>query len=461
MSAEEVVTSGKRTEIDRYLVEKSLPLGLWRFATPYMLAFMLQALYGAVDLLIVGRYCNEAAIAAVSTGAQLLQALTGLVLGLSAGGTALIAFNVGAKDSEGAASAVGTTSTLFSLVALIVTPLFALSTDWLVELMQTPSEAVEYTRQYVFVIACGIPFIIGYNIIGAIYRGFGDSATPTIFVAIACVLNIIGDYVLVAQFGRGPEGAALATIVSQGASLALALWYMRVKRFAFEFHRRHFKLRRKSVVKILAVGAPLALQDALTGFSFLVILAIVNLMGVMPAAGMGIAQRVIGFLFLPPIAFSIAVVTAAAQNIGAGHGRRAFMAFVYGALFSLGFGVLFWTLCQFFPTEFSRVFTDMEPVAAHSALYLRSFTIDCLCVAFIFNCNGYFCGCGKSLVVLVHSAIAALAARIPLSYFLSRGDDATLYEVGFAAPIASVISIIICVGYFLYLWKRGAVDVKG
>ncbi len=459
MSAEEQIEGKeKRAEIDRYLVEKSLPLGLWRFALPYMLAFMLQALYGAVDLFIVGRFCDEAAIAAVSTGAQLLQAVTGLILGLSAGGTALIAYNVGAKDSEGAANAVGTTATLFALVALAITPFFACATDRFVELMQTPVEAVDYARQYVFIIACGIPFIVGYNIIGAIYRGFGDSTTPTVFVAIACVLNIIGDYLLVAKLGRGPEGAALATIASQGTSFALALCYMRVKRFAFDFHRRHFKMQRRSIAKILAVGTPIALQDALTGFSFLVIIAIVNMMGVMPAAGMGVAERVIGFLLLPPIAFSIAVVTASAQNFGAGKDRRAFMAFVYGALFSLGFGVCFWTLGQLIPTELSRVFTELEPVAAHSALYLRSFTIDCLCVAFIFNCNGYFCGCGKSLVVLVHSGIAALAVRIPLSYILSRGEDATLYNVGFAAPIASIVSIVVCVGYFLYLWKRGKVD---
>ena len=130
------------------------------------------------------------------------------------------------------------------------------------------------------------------------------------------------------------------------------------------------------------------------------------------------------------------------------------------ALLAMAFGVFFWIICQFFPKELSNVFTELDAVAAHSALYLRSFTIDCLCVAFIFNCNGYFCGCGKSLVVLVHSGIAALAARIPLSYVLSRGENATLYHVGFAAPIASMVSIVICVGYFLYLWKRGDVNIK-
>ena len=449
---EETVIESDR--VDRYLVEKSLPLGLWRFAAPFMLAYFLQALYGAVDVFIVGQFCDEAAIAAVSTGAQLLQALTGLILGLSAGGTALIAYNVGAKDHEGAAKAIGSSATLFALIAVVATPLIAFFTNEFVDVMQTPVEAVEYTRRYCFIIACGLPFIIGYNVIGAIYRGFGDSTTPTVFVAIACVLNMLGDYLLVAVGGYGPQGAAIATVAAQGLSLALALVYMRVKRFEVDFHRRHFRWDGKATGKILEVGAPLALQDALTGVSFLVIIAIVNAMGVIPAAGMGVAERVIGFLFLPPVAFSVAVVTATAQNIGARQIRRAFLSSMYGTLFAFLFGVFFWVVCQIFPLEMASIFTDVEAVAYNASLYLRTFSLDLLFVAFIFNMNGFFCGSGRAFFVLAHSAFAAIFARIPLSYLFSRGEEATLLEVGWAAPLASCVSVLLCAAYFIILWRK-------
>ena len=421
-----------------------------------MLAYLLQALYGAVDVFIVGRFCDETAIAAVSTGAQLLQALTGLVLGLSAGGTALIAYNVGAKDSDGAAKAIGSSATLFALIALVATPTLAFLTNQFVDVMQTPVEAVEQTRRYCFIIACGLPFIIGYNVIGSIYRWFGDSTTPTIFVAIACVLNMLGDYALVAVAGRGPEGAAIATVGAQGISLALALIYMRVKRFEVDFHRRHFRWDGGATRRVLSVGAPLALQDALTSVSFLVIIAIINAMGVVPAAGMGVAERVIGFLFLPPVSFSVAVVTATAQNIGARQFRRAFLACVYGTIFSLIFGAASFGACQIWPIEMSEIFTDSATVARHSSLYLRTFTLDCMCVAFVFNMNGFFCGSGRAFFVLAHSAFAAIFARIPLSYVFSRGEDATLFDVGWAGPLASCVSIVLCAAYFVVLWRKGA-----
>lgn len=434
-------------ELDRYLIEGALPSGLWRFALPFMFAYLLQALYGAVDVLIVGRYCDAAALSAVATGAQLLTAITGLVVGLAGGGTALIAFRVGQNDSGGAARALGTCATLFGIAALVFTPLFMLGSNWFVSALQTPTEAVESARQYIFTIACGVPFIVGYNVVGAIYRGFGDSVTPTIFVGVSCVANVLGDLALVGYFRMGPLGAALATDAALALSFVCALVYMRRKRFPFEFHRTHFAIDPPSAKRILKVGTPLALQDALTSFSFLVLFAIINSMGVAASAGMGVAERVTGFMLLPPIAFSNAVTTATAQNYGANQPRRAFMSFVWGMAFAGAFGIAFLVLCQICPTGISAIFTNDREVAINSGLYLRSFAIDCVCTAFVFNINGYFCGLGKSMIVLAHSSIAALLARLPLSYVFSRLPNATLYNVGFAAPLATCVSIVICLFY--------------
>ncbi len=448
-------TTKDKGTLNRYLIDGNLPLGLWRFALPFMFAYLLQALYGAVDVFIVGRYCDAAAISAVATGAQLLVAITGLILGFAGGGTALIAYTIGADDPKGTAHAMGTCSTLFALAALVFTPVCVFGTNWLVAVLQTPEEALSGARQYVLAISCGIPFIIGYNVVGAIYRGFGDSITPTIFVAVSCVVNVFGDLLLVAHYRLGPLGAALATDAAMALSFFCALVYMRKKRFPFEFHRTHFLPERNATNKILSVGVPLALQDAFTSFSFLIIFAIVNMMGVMASAGMGVAERVIGFMLLPPIAFSNAVTTATAQNYGAKKSGRAFMSFVWGMTFSGVFGFVFLTLCQICPTQISSIFTSDQEVALNSGRYLRSFAIDCVLVAFIFNINGYFCGLGKSMVVFVHSAIAAAFARVPLSYVFSRIPGATLFNVGFAAPLASVVSVVVCVCYLFWLKAVG------
>ncbi|MBQ9126154.1 MAG: hypothetical protein IJY15_00150, partial [Thermoguttaceae bacterium] len=136
----------------------------------------------------------------------------------------------------------------------------------------------------------------------------------------------------------------------------------------------------------------------------------------------------------------------------------ALASFLYGTAFSLAFGLIFWTLCQICPETVARVFADDAEIARQGALYLRSFALDYICVAFVFNFNGYFCGCGKTLVALAHGSLATLAARIPLSYLFSRPEDATLYEVGFAAPLASVVSIVVCVGYFAWLRRAARLE---
>lgn len=440
--------------VDRYMIEGSIPRALWRFAIPFMCAYLLQAFYGAVDLFIIGRYCDEAAIAAVSIGAQFLFVVTGLTLGLATGSTALIAKQVGSKDSEGAARAIGSTAVLFFLISVVLTPILALSTDYFVEAMKTPTEAVDYTRQYVFTAACGIPLVIGYNVIGAIYRGFGDAVTPTIFVVVSCVCNIIGDLILIAHYGMGPLGAAIATVASIALSFVASIVYIRVKRFPIEFHRRHFLPNLESLKRILGVGAPLALQDVFTNVSFLIIQALVNSMGVMEAAGLGVAQRCIGFFFLPAVAFSNAVTTATAQNLGAKQPKRAASAGLWGTLIAATFGVVFWLSCQFLATNVAGLFTHVDEVARQGGLYLRSFMIDCVLVALIFNLNGYFCGCGKTLIVFLHSTITAFVARIPLSYLISRESDSTLFDVGLAAPLSSCLSVAVCVCVFLILRKK-------
>lgn len=432
------------------LTKGKISTTLLKFAIPVLFASLLQALYGAADLFVVGQFSDSAAVSAVAIGSQVMQTITGIILGISMGGTVLIGRRIGEKNAEGTAKAIGSLSILFILFAIILTPLMFLATNSAISLMHTPLEAISFTRQYIIICSLGIPFIIGYNAVSGIFRGLGDSKTPVYFVLIACIVNIIVDVVLVGVLKFGAIGAAIATISSQAISFIISLIYMIKKGFSFEINKKHFKLDKESVKYILIVGFPLALQDALVNISFLIITAVINTMGLVASAAVGVVEKIIIFAMLPPTAFGSAVSAMTAQNIGAGEIKRAKTVLRYGIIYSLIFGVLAMIYSQLYPETLTSIFSNDINVVKVAGEYLKSFSIDCIMVSFVFCMNGYFSGQGKSTIFLIHSLIATFGFRIPLTYFISRIDGVTLYELGLAAPISTFVSIIICFGYFYW-----------
>lgn len=296
------------------LTKGKISTTLLKFAIPVLFASLLQALYGAADLFVVGQFSDSAAVSAVAIGSQVMQTITGIILGISMGGTVLIGRRIGEKNAEGTAKAIGSLSILFILFAIILTPLMFLATNSAISLMHTPLEAISFTRQYIIICSLGIPFIIGYNAVSGIFRGLGDSKTPVYFVLIACIVNIIVDVVLVGVLKFGAIGAAIATISSQAISFIISLIYMIKKGFSFEINKKHFKLDKESVKYILIVGFPLALQDALVNISFLIITAVINTMGLVASAAVGVVEKIIIFAMLPPTAFGSAVSAMTAQK---------------------------------------------------------------------------------------------------------------------------------------------------
>ena len=433
---------------------------LLKFALPFLFASFLQALYRAADLFVVGQFADSVAVSAVAIGSQVMQTLTGIILGISMGGTILISKRIGEKNNEGAAIAIGSLSILFIIFAIVLTPLMILATNPAITLMHTPAEAVEYTRQYIIICAAGIPFIIGYNAVSGIFRGIGDSKTPVYFVLIACIINILVDIVLVAVFKFGAAGAAIATVLAQAISFIVSLIYMIKKGFTFEVNRKHFRLDKEAIKQILIVGFPLALQDALVNVSFLIITAVINTLGLVASAAVGVVEKIIVFAMLPPTAFGSAVSAMTAQNIGAGKPERAKKVLQYGIAYSLIFGLIAAAYCQIWPETLTAIFSNDSEVIIVAGQYLKSFSIDCIIVSFVFCFNGYFSGNGKSVLSLIHSLIATFGFRIPLTYFISEMAGVTLYELGWAAPLSSLVSILICLGYFYYQNRRSTLEAS-
>ena len=436
------------------LTEGRVAPTLVRFALPFMLSSLLQSLYGAADLFVVGQYAGAAAVSGVSIGSQIMSTVTMLILSLSMGGTVLIGNCIGSRDEDGAATAIGTQASLFALFAVVLTPLMLFGTDVGVALMQTPPEAVADARDYVFTCSMGLPFIVGYNALSGIFRGLGDSKTPVYFVALATVINIAADFWLVGGLHMGSTGAAIATITAQGLSFVAALIFLMKKGFPFPFTRRHLRLNGRAARRILKVGGPLALQSTSVHLSFMIISAIINTMGLIASAAVGVTEKIMAFAFLPPDAFAAALAAMTAQNIGAGKPKRALEALKWSILFSLAVGLLVCGFANLFPEVLPAIFTTDGEVIRAAGLYMRTYSIDCILVTFVFSFNNYFSGCGNAVISMIHNVIATFAVRIPVTLLMSRVEGATLLHMGLAAPAASLLSVIICGWYFLWLRKK-------
>lgn len=425
---------------------------LIKFALPFLLSSFMQTLYGMVDLFVVGLYNDAASTTAVSIGSQVTHMLTVIIIGLAMGSTVKLGYCIGAKDYKTAAKTVGASISFFAVISLAFTVILLLCTKEITGIMLTPVESITQTNAYLAVCFAGIPFIVAYNIISSIFRGLGDSRTPMYFVAVACVINIVLDFTFVGGLNLGAMGAALATVLAQALSVVCALLFMKKRSLGFTLKKEDFLMNIQMLKDIIKIGLPIALQDGFIQVSFIIITVIANSRGLIFAAGVGIVEKFIGFLFLVPSAMLSAISAITAQNYGAGKKERATLSLQYALALVLVFGGVMCLLCQFFPETFVGIFTNEAAVIEAGALYLMSYSIDCIFAGIHFVFSGYFCGIGKSGISFIHNIISILVMRIPGAYLASIWFEDTLYPMGWAAPLGSLISAGICIGF--YMWNN-------
>lgn len=423
------------------------------FSFPFFISYFLQTLYGLADLFIIGQFNGADVITAVSVGSQVMHMITVFIVGLSMGSTVMISRAVGAQAPDKTAKAIGNTVILFMSVSMAFTALLLLLVDPIVSLMSTPLESVTQTRKYLLICFSGIPFITAYNILGSIFRGMGDSKSPMYFIAVACVLNIILDFLLIGLFRMSAAGAALATVIAQTASVLIALVVIRKRGIGVSVGKKDFRPDGKTISSILKIGVPVSLQDGFIQVSFLVITVIANLRGVEVAAAVGIVEKIISILFLVPSSMLSSVSAIAAQNVGAGFHFRARRTLKYAIGLCLLYGAVFAALFQFLQEPAVALFTDDPAVIVFGGQYLKAYAIDCMLAGVHFCFSGFFCAYGMSIVSFIHNVLSVLLVRVPGSYLASKLFPATLYPMGLAAPAGSLLSILICLG--VYLWFVG------
>ena len=422
---------------------------LLKFALPVLLALLLQAMYGAVELQVVGRFGTAADIYAVSTGSQIMQTITVVITGLAMGVTVLLGQKIGeGKPGEGG-RAVGGGICLFSVVTLIVTVTMLLMAPRMSALMQAPADAFADTVVYVRICSAGAVFIVAYNILGSIFRGLGDSQMPLITVSIACVFNIAGDLLMVGGLGMGVAGAAIATVFAQAVSVLLSLLIIRRRQLPFTLTKQDIRFEKSVIRQILKLGIPVAFQDLLVSLSFLAIIAIANAMGTIASAGVGVAEKLCAFVMLVPSAYMQSMSAFVAQNVGAGREDRSQKALLCGIVSSLAAGLVMGWAAFFHGDLLAGLFAEDTAVIGAAWEYLKAYAIDCLLTSFLFCFVGYFNGHGQTVFVMVQGFVGALGVRMPVAFLMSRMSPGSLFHLGLSTPASTVVQILLCGVWFL------------
>ena len=437
------MSSNNKTDFTQGSILKKL---FW-FMLPILGALILQAAYGAVDLLVVGKFGSTAGLSAVSTGSQVLNLVTFVVTQFAMGITVLIARYIGEKKTGQIGKVLGGGVVVFTIISIGLFIFMVCFARLISVLMQAPTEAVSLTTVYVRICGSGIFFIVAYNVLAAIFRGLGDSRSPLIFVFVACIVNIVGDMLLVAGLHMDAAGAALATVLAQAVSVVCAIVMLFRKKLPFSIAKSDFRLN-KQCRKFLEIGLPLALQEFLTQLSFLALCAFVNRLGLEASSGYGVACKIVNFAMLIPSSLTQSMASFVSQNVGAGNKKRARQAMFTGIGIGAAFGCVVFCIVMFKGDVLAGCFSNDAAVIQKGFEYLKGFAPETILTAVLFSMIGYFNGNNKTLWVMIQGLTQTLLVRLPMAYIMSIQPNASLTNIGIAAPTSTVVGIVLNIIFF-------------
>ena len=446
----------------------SIAKGMIAFSLPFLLSNILQALYGAVDMLVVGNYSSpDPAVSAqilsgVNIGSQITNLVVMMVSGLTVSGTVMVGQYVGAKKQKDASETVGTMFTLMALVGVALMAVMMLLAGPMLHLLNTPPEAFEHAKTYLMICLSGTLFIFGYNAVSSIQRGLGDSVRPLLFVGIACLINVGLDLWLVKGLGMGAAGAAWATVIAQAISLILAALYLSRNKFIFDFKLKSFRIQKEKMNLMIRLGIPSSVQSIVVNVSFLVMTGLVNTIGGYTAsAAVGVVGKFNSFAILPAVAMSSSVSAFAAQNIGAGLYDRAKKSLWVGAAIAMSISAAVFAAVQLFPEFIIGIFSPEENLIHSGVEYMRTFSFDYLLVPIQFCFNGLIMGAGHTRFTLLSASLSSLLLRIPAAVLFGSVLGWGLMGVGLAGPVATVAGICLA-GWFVFTdrWMKDRTGIR-
>ncbi len=439
------------------LTEGSVLKKLIVFAVPFLISNVLQAVYSTVDLLIVSWYGSGADIAAVTVGSQVMTLITNVLVGFSIGITILTALYVGGGNIKKVGKLAGTSIVLFLALSIAATVALMLTTAPMVRLMNVAQESQSAAKQYLDVSYLGIIFIVLYNIIAGMYRGAGSTRAALIFIFISGVMNLILDIVFVKNLGMGAYGAAIATVVAQGAAFVMALALLIIQRKNFFLDFKSFKPDWQEFIKMVKLGLPTAVQQFTIQMSFMILMSLANSCGNDYNIAYGYVTKVSSFAILPLAAVMSAVSALAGQNLGAGKPERAVKSVSAGFFMMLPIALLIFALVNIFPKGIYGFFQIMAEnknpaIIEISTEFTRYMSWEYITVFTIYALHGFVNGAGKTTFTMFNSFLSSLIIRIPLAYLLFHLMG--FNGLGLAIALSPIPSTIVA---FIYVasgkWK--------
>ena len=403
------------------LTTGNIPKKLIAFALPLLAANLLQSFYSLADMLVVGRIVGETGLAAISNASMISFIINSVCIGITMGGTVLAAQYKGANDEHGQLETIGTLFTAAFIAAVLVTAAGLAAYRPLFGMLHVPAPAMEDACGYMKIICYGTVFVFGYNAVCSILKGLGDSKSPLYFVAVATVINIVLDLLLVGPFGMGTEGAACATIFSQGISFVISVFHLKRTDFVFDFQLSHFAVKTDKLAAILKIGLPTAAQMVVVNLSYLLITGMLNQFGISVAAASGVGLKINTLAGMPCWAIGQAVTAMAGQNIGAGDTIRVRKTTSTGLCLNLFITLVMVLLVQIFGKQLILLFTPASPeVLAEGIVYLRICCgVNSLVYAAMYTFDSFAIGTGAATIALFNALLDAVIVRLPVSWLLA------------------------------------------
>lgn len=443
--------------IIRDLTQGSVTQLLLVFAFPLLCSNLLQTFYNMVDMVVIGRFVGKTGLSAVSIGGDVLHFLTFLVMGFSNAGQVILSQYIGAGQHDRVKGTIGTMFTVTFGMAVVLSIFCSIFLDNFLQLMNTPAECLQYTRDYSFICVLGLIFIYGYNLVSAILRGMGDSKHPFIFIAVATVVNLILDLVFVVGFGMGPAGAALATVIGQAVSFLWAIFYLyrHKEAFGFDFKLQSFRPDPVVLPKLVKLGLPMILQSAAINFSMLFVNSYINAYGVVASAVTGIGNKLGSITAVVTNALSTAGSSMVGQNIGAEKYHRVPKIIGVSAIFDVAFALLLSFLTVFFPRTIFGFFNSDPEVLDMAMTYIPVAVLLYMGFAARSPFFALINGSGNARLNLIVGLLDGVICRVGLAMLMGLAMNMGIMGFWLGNAFAGYMPFLIGGVYFLTgRWKK-------
>lgn len=414
------------------------------FALPMLIGQMFQQLYTFVDQIIVGNYIGKEALAAVGASFPIIFTLIAFVIGIASGGTIVISQFFGAKDFFRVKRAIDTTFIVLAVAAVILTVIGLVFSDEIFRLMKLPDELMSSASSYLNIYIAGLILFFGFNGVSAVLRGLGDSRTPLYFLILSTILNIGLDLLFILVLDWGIEGAAYATLVAQGVSFIVAVFYLNKHHKLIKFNLREFAFDREIFRQSLRIGLPTGLQHTFVALGMMALMGIVNTFGTDVVAAYTAAGRLDSLAVIPAMVFAQALSTFVGQNMGAGNISRVNQGLKRTLLMSFAVSLVMTAVVIVFKYPLMGMFTEDSEVIRIGGEYLTIVTSFYLLFTTMFIFSAVMRGAGDTLIPMFITLFALWFVRIPAAVIFSRllGETGIWWSIPCGWTIGMIFSII-------------------